>query len=230
MKIGILKVLTFLVYACLAIVGFVVLYIGVGYLLAKIPVNKDNLGTSHGIDIYILTNGVHTDLVLPIKSIHIDWSKEVKFENIPSKDTLMNYLAFGWGDKGFYLETPSWSELKFSVGFKAMFYLSTSAMHTTFYKEMKVGNTCKKITINDADYLNLVNYIKSSFQTNSAGEFINIKNHSYGPNDSFYEANGVYNLFHTCNSWANDGLKVCGLRACLWTPFDKGIFYQYRNQ
>ncbi|HXU27639.1 MAG TPA: DUF2459 domain-containing protein, partial [Bacteroidia bacterium] len=50
-----------------------------------------------------------------------------------------------------------------------------------------------------------------------------------GDNDSFYEAVGVYGLFYTCNTWANNGLKYCGQKACLWTPFEKGIFYQYRK-
>ena len=49
----------------------------------------------------------------------------------------------------------------------------------------------------------------------------------YGKNDAFYEANGSYSLFHTCNTWANNGLKACGQKACFWTPFDSGIFYHY---
>jgi hypothetical protein len=34
-------------------------------------------------------------------------------------------------------------------------------------------------------------------------------------------------MFHTCNTWANNGLKSCGQKAALWTPFDSGIFGQY---
>ena len=63
----------------------------------------------------ILTNGVHTDLVVPIKSAEIDWSKEIPIENTNSKSTNFNYLSIGWGDKGFYLDTPTWADLKFST-------------------------------------------------------------------------------------------------------------------
>ena len=47
--------------------------------------------------------------------------------------------------------------------------------------------------------------------------------------DAFYDAKGSYNLTRTCNTWTNNALKAAGLKACLWTPFDSGIFWQYRN-
>ncbi|MFM7854609.1 MAG: DUF2459 domain-containing protein [Flammeovirgaceae bacterium] len=52
----------------------------------------------------------------------------------------------------------------------------------------------------------------------------------YWDNDSFYEAKGTYNLFFTCNTWVNEGLKKAGLKACLWTPFDSGLLRKYDQQ
>ena len=51
----------------------------------------------------------------------------------------------------------------------------------------------------------------------------------YRDHDAFYEGVGTYSLFRTCNTWANKALKVSGQKACLWTPVDKGMFYQYRK-
>ena len=215
---------TFGIFFCL-----ILLYLLAAYILSRISVNGNMVSLENSMELYILTNGVHTDLVVPIKSNEIDWSKVIKFENTLSKDTLMKYIAFGWGDKGFYLETPNWSDLKPSVAFKAMFYLGKSAMHTTFHKELNEGGTCVKIMINKLEYTKLTNFILESFQKDDRGGVLHIKGHSYGDNDAFYEAKGVYGLFNTCNTWTNNGLKYCGQRACLWTPFDKGIFYQYRK-
>ena len=50
----------------------------------------------------------------------------------------------------------------------------------------------------------------------------------YGNSDAFYDATGSYSLFHTCNSWTNNALKAAGMKASVWTPFDKGIFHQYK--
>jgi uncharacterized protein (TIGR02117 family) len=199
-------------------------------LLPRIAVNKERIPIVVGIDIYILTNGVHTDLVLPVRNKSKDWSKLISFDQTLANDISMNYIAIGWGDKGFYLETTTWADLKLSVAFKAMFHLSTSAIHTTYYKQLQEGSNCKKITISDSDYQKLVEYIEYSFMYDNKGQIINIKDAvPYGENDAFYEANRKYNLFYTCNTWVNNALKACNQRACLWTATDKGIFYQYRN-
>jgi uncharacterized protein (TIGR02117 family) len=172
---------------------------------------------------------VHTDIVMPVKNDVIDWSKEIRFENTLGKDSLMKYVAMGWGDKGFYLETPTWADLKFTVAFKAATSLNTSAIHATFYNDLEEDESCKRIFISREQYSRLVKYINESFQFDPNGHLIHIKtNANYGRNDAFYEAKGSYSLFHTCNTWANNALKSCGQKACWWTPFDTGIFEKYK--
>ena len=141
---------------------------------------------------------------------------------------MAKYIAFGWGDKGFYLETPTWDDLKFSTAFKAAFALSSSAIHATFYRQLTVSDSCKMIKISKAEYKRLVDFIKTGYIKDSSGNPVWIETDAnYGKNDAFYEGVGRYNLFYTCNTWTNNALKACGQRACLWTAFDTGIFYQY---
>lgn len=217
------KFLKYTTFFLLGIIG----YLLVVTLLSYISVN-DGLVKSHKeIPIYILTNGVHTDVVLPLKSEHYDWTNQLKTEHTKAKDTTMNYVALGWGDKGFYLETPTWADLKASTALKAASGLSSSAMHVTFYKEMKESKSCKKLQISSDNYKKLILFINESFQTKS-GEFLKIETEAvYGKHDVFYEANGSYSLFYTCNSWANQALKAANQKAALWTISDSGIFRHY---
>jgi len=217
------KLLKYTTFFLLGIIG----YLLVVTLLSYISVN-DGLVKSHKeIPIYILTNGVHTDVVLPLKSEHYDWTNQLKTEHTKAKDTTMNYVALGWGDKGFYLETPTWADLKASTALKAASGLSSSAMHVTFYKEMKESKSCKKLQISSDNYKKLILFINESFQTKS-GEFLKIETEAvYGKHDVFYEANGSYSLFYTCNSWANQALKAANQKAALWTISDSGIFRHY---
>ncbi len=222
------KLLKYLLYIVISLVVFIGLYFSLAYVLSSIEVNSEDLEPNE-ITIYIKTNGVHTDIVMPVKSDIVDWSKQIKFENTKSKDTTFNYIALGWGDKGFYLETPTWNDLTIPVAFKALTGLSTTAFHSTFYHEMNVDKSCKKIEISKKQYRNLINYIEASFQKNNKNNFIFIQTKAvYGNNDAFYEANGNYSLLQTCNTWSNSALKVCGQKACLWTPFDTGIFSKYQ--
>ena len=212
----------------LGIVGFVVVYVLFAFILSRIPVNSDDKDKSEDVTIYVKTNGVHTDIVVPIKTQYKDWSEKVQFAHIKSQDSTMKYIGFGWGDKGFYLNTPEWADLKFSTAFNAAFYLGTSAMHATFYKQIRETKSCVKIKISQAEYQQLIAYIEDSFQYDSNGNPILINATTYGQNDSFYEANRKYHLFYTCNTWANNALKSANQKAALWTPSDTGIFYHYQ--
>ena len=145
-----------------ALVLLTVVYLLAVVLLPLIPVNKQKEKPNDQITAYILTNGVHTDIVVPVKSEAIDWSTFVPFSDTKSKKEY-KYIAFGWGDKGFYLDTPEWKDLKFSTAFNAAFWLGDSAMHTTFYDKMTLGEDCKKVNMNLEEYQKLIVYIKQSF-------------------------------------------------------------------
>ena len=223
------RVLKYIGFTLLGIISFILIYVMISFGLSKIEVNSDVANNKKEVEIFILTNGVHTDIVVPIKNEIKDWSKEIQFQQTQSKDSLMNYLSLGWGDKGFYLDTPTWADLKVSTAFNASFGLGESAMHTTFYKNMKQGEDCVKLNISKEEYIQLVHYIENSFERNKAGFPIFIPATTYGKNDSFYEAYGKYSLFFTCNTWANNALKSANQKAAYWTNYDQGIFQHYEE-
>lgn len=210
--------------------GITAVYALLGYLLPFIEIPEEQTSEAKTEEIFILTNGVHTDIVVPVKSNLMDWSTEVPFKNTLSKRADFKYLSVGWGDKGFYLDTPTWADLKFSTAFKAAFWLSESAMHCTFYEKMTEGKDCKKIMITKTQYRKLITFIKDKFDRDSRGNIILIPTDAvYGDNDAFYDAKGRYSFLDTCNTWTNEGLKVAGQKAALWTPTDFGIFQHYED-
>ncbi len=221
-----MRLLRIAVRALIGTIAFIVLYLLAAWSLPMITVNNDARQPANGTLIFIRSNGVHTDLVLPLRNAQKDWTRELSFTHTASRDTSM-YVAFGWGDKGFYLETPTWADLKASTAIKAMFWMSTSAMHVTYHKELQEDDHCRALRMSDAAYVKLIAYIDATFLRDARGDTQWISGHSYGADDCFYEARGTYNLFFTCNTWANDALKESGLKACLWTPFDKGLLRVY---
>ncbi|MGZ5284897.1 MAG: TIGR02117 family protein [Kaistella sp.] len=211
------------------IIGLAAFYLLCGFLIPYIKIPEKPVSQPENVVVYILTNGVHTDLVVPVKSAEIDWSKEILFENTLSKRTDFKYLSIGWGDKGFYLDTPTWAGLKVSTAVKAAFWMSESAMHCTFYDTMTEGEDCKKLTLTHEQYLDLIRFIRGKFDRDENGKPILIKTDAvYGKNDAFYDAKGSYSFLDTCNTWSNNGLKAAGQKAALWTPSDRGIFQHYQ--
>lgn len=211
------------------ILGIVIIYVILGLLIPYIPVSAKDDGQKKEIPIYIYTNGVHTDIVMPVKNDLQDWSRKIPFANTRSKRTDYRYIGIGWGDKGFYLDTPTWADLKFSTAVKAAFWLSDSAMHCTYYNTMKEGDDCKMIMISRSQYENLVKYVEDKFDRDQNGNFMLIPTNAvYGDNDAFYDAKGTYSFLYTCNTWSNNALKAAGQKAALWTPSDFGIFQHYK--
>ena len=211
------------------ILGIVVLYVLLGLTLPFIEVSAKEDGEKKEIPIYIYTNGVHTDIVMPVKNDLYDWSSKIPFANTKSKKTDYHYVGIGWGDKGFYLDTPTWADLKFSTAFKAAFWLSESAMHCSYYQTMTEAADCKKIMISQSQYKDLVKFVDSKFDRDENGNYILIPTNAvYGNNDAFYDAQGSYSFLDTCNTWANNALKAAGQKAALWTPTDTGIFQHYK--
>jgi len=112
---------------------------------------------------------------------------------------------------------------------KAAFWLGESAMHCTFYDTMIENDKCKKIMLTETQYRDLVKFITDKFDRDRQGKFILIPTDAvYGEDDAFYEAKGSYNFLETCNTWTNNGLKVAGQKAALWTATDFGIFQHYK--
>lgn len=211
----------------LALIAIIVVYILATFIGSLIPVNSSAVKQGD-ITIYINSNGVHTDIVVPVKNNIKDWTTIIPYSHTKANDSLARYIAFGWGDKAFYLETPQWSDLKASTAFNVAFHLGTSAMHIRFYRDLQEDEECIKLKISKSDYKKLITYIENSFAYSENKQVKWIANRSYNNYDAFYEAKGKYSLFYTCNTWANKALKAANQKAALWTLYDKGILYHYK--
>ncbi len=208
---------------------FVVFYIIVATVLKWLPSNRKAAISQQGIDIWIVSNGPHTDLCLPLQSTEIDWTHFIGLHNFAPNQA--EFVTFGWGDKGFYLETPSWAELKPKTAFKALFKLSHTTMQVILHEELPEGQKfVKKLRITPKQYKKIISYIKNSFLYTDQKELIPIDFAGLpayeGLNYQFYEAVGSYHFFKTCNCWVNNALKVADIRTATWAPFSKSIFYQ----
>lgn len=216
-------ILRFLLRILLGILLFVGVYMLLSQVLPYIKVNSAAAPPPDGITIYIESNDVHTDFVLPVKTAQLNWNELLPPSDFESVDTTFPYIGIGWGDKGFFIGTPTWADLKFSTAFKAAFGLSTTAMHVWYKRyEPAESASCKKLIISKDQYQRLIAYILGSFQTKDQ-HFILVNHAGYTVHDRFYEAKGTYSLFKTCNVWTGNGLKVIGQRIGIWTPFQGGI-------
>ena len=216
-------VIKFIVKFSLYFVGFILLWFVAALLLSKIPVDSSPEVAQRTISIYVNSNGVHTDIIVPRTNNLYNWNSFVSDSLFNEIDSTYRYLSFGWGDKGFYLETPTWNDLKVSTALNAAFGLGKTAMHVTYYKKMRCDENTKLIKLSEEDYLKLVNTLKQSFNTSKSNCLQLISHPNYGRNDNYFEANGSYSLFKTCNVWTGNTLKCANVKMGLWTPLSSGV-------
>ena len=218
------KLFSILRIALLSIIVILLSYVGFFWITSLIGINESTVFESDDtVSIYLSTNGVHTDFIVPMVNKHTDWQDLLGLDSNKG-----GWVAIGWGDRGFYLNTPEWKDLKFKTAFEAISGLGSTALHITQMKTVTVDRDCVHVRMNSVDYQLLVDYIHKYFILDSNDKGILIKSSGYGLNDYFYEAKGSYSAFYTCNTWINQGLKFANQKAAFWTLTDTGILRHYR--
>ena len=201
----------------------VVLYALFMVSLGFFPVNRSFAQVPEGIEIFVLDNGVHTDLALPVKTELLDWRSKLPVQDYPEADSSWQYAVFGWGDRRFYMETPEWGDLRPGVAIGAALWPTPSAMHVYYEpRRRKVTEKTVPVTLSPEQYEKLVNYITGTFKQQN-GSFILIPGKGYTGADNFYEAHGHFSFFRTCNTWTNNALKAAGLKTGAWAILPSGV-------
>jgi uncharacterized protein (TIGR02117 family) len=215
--------LLLIIRSLLGFIAFVMCYLLCAFWLPLLKVNTSYVPAKEGISIFIESNGVHTDFIIPSRYGELNCFRLFPCADFDRVDSNYTYVGVGWGDKGFYIDTRTWADLKFSTAFKAVFGLSSTAMHVRYlYREPREDENCKRLVLTPGQFEQLKHYILSSFDQKQ-GCPQHIHHAGYGSNDTFYEAQGSYSLFKTCNVWTGNGLKQIGVKTGIWSPFEEGI-------
>ena len=199
-------------------------------VIGLIPVNRDFVPTPDGIKIFVTSNAVHAELILPIKNFVINWNEQFPQSHFRQNVSAATHVAIGWGDKGFFLETETWDDLKLSTAANALWLPSSTCLHVTMKSVVARGSNCRMVSVSETQYQNLVASINNSFQRNELGQVIIVENQSYGGNDAFYESLGTYHMLNTCNSWVGRGLKEAGVCVGWMTSLPKTVFLYLPKQ
>ncbi|WP_187261788.1 TIGR02117 family protein [Pontibacter beigongshangensis] len=205
------------------------LFFLLGFLLSSIPVNSSFAQTSESkVEIFVTSNGVHTDLVLPVATPYMDWRQKLPLQHFATADSSFTHVGFGWGDRRFYMETPEWSDLKLDVALTSALWPTRTALHVEYIRSRLVPNQRQRpVLLTETQYLRLIAFIDSSFQREN-GAYMLIENSGYSGTDNFYEAHGKFYATKNCNSWVNKGLKEAGVKTAWWAPFPYAIMRHLR--
>ena len=205
--------------ALLAFAALALGYVAAGFIGGSIPANASWRPPAEGVTIYVETNGVHVGLVVPVAAAGVDWRDLIRPGDIADpRYAGYDHLAFGWGDREFFLKTPYWSDVRPGIVARAAIGSDDTLMHVEHIPAPSNTPQARAIVLRPAEYRRLAAFIRASFATAPAGERPEIFR-GYGDYDAFYSASGRYDALMTCNAWTGMALRRAGVRVGVWTPF-----------
>jgi uncharacterized protein (TIGR02117 family) len=209
------------------LLAFPLLYLLGALLGSLVPANREWKEPDRGVQIFLETNGVHTWIVVPTITPEMDWRPIAPAAHIRDPRYAGDYLAIGYGNREFYLNTPAWSDLTVGRALGAAFGNGPSLVHVYHERNPQVGEHYRPIILTHDQYRRLAAYLLTSFDRDEHGRTMPLLGKGYGPSDTFYQARGGYNLFYTCNEWAGAALRTAGVRVGIWTPFSQSIMARF---
>lgn len=163
---------------------------------------------------YLASNGIHLNIVLPVRDNYADWQAFLPDAALSGK----SHVYIGWGSTAFYTQVPAWKDLRPGIALRALFY-DTGALNVVGADTPppEGHHLVRTIHLDDLQYQTLVNDIQSQFHSRRA-----LPGHP-----GFYAAHGRYTPFFTCNEWMRRRLRHIGLPVPLWSPFDRPLLWAF---
>lgn len=200
------------VVAALAVL--VLAYSAAGLVGGAIPANAGWRPPASGVTIYIESNGVHTGVIVPKLAAGVDWRGLARPEHLRDpRYAGYDHLGFGWGEQAFYLETPTWADVRLWTVAAAAIGSRRTLMHIDHLPVPRLEDNVRAVVLRPEEYRRLAAFIRSGFVPGGR------RYPGYGPYDAFYESRGRYSALRTCNAWTGEALRAAGVRVGRWTPF-----------
>jgi uncharacterized protein (TIGR02117 family) len=196
------------------------LLIAAGMLLPR-PLFADRSKDPAEHRILVLSNPIHTDIAIPLDADVLARFAPLVRAGIKADHAGARFLIFGWGSRAFYIETPTWADLKPGPLLSAL-TLDASVMHVSVTGALEeAGVPVRSFMLADAEFERLLAFVEASFAGLDGP--IAIEDASYGEFDVFFEAKGRFTALLGCNTWTAAALREAGLRTGWWNPLPQTL-------
>jgi uncharacterized protein (TIGR02117 family) len=207
------------------------LAIPAAYMLAAligsfVPLNRGWTEPDQGITIYLADNGIHSDIIMPVRAAGLDWSTVIRRSDAAAASADARWVAFGSGEERVYLQTPTWWDIR-PATLWAVMTGSRRVLHVEWIDDPSYAE--RQIRLRPEEYRRLWSALRADFRLDDSGKPVRIDHPGYDCCDSFYWAGGRFNALTTCNAWTADKLRLAGVKTSLWPPFVPGLLWRYRR-
>lgn len=210
----------------LALATVPLLYLAAALVGSLVPVNRGWTEPDEGTTVYLRSNGIHVDLIMPAVAHGLDWRPLFPAGQFRRAPRDARWFAFGAGERRVYLDTPTWWDLTPRTLWAAL---------TGGEQVMKVertnapGEEMRAIRLRPEEYRRLWAAVRAQFTLDRDGRPQRIDHPGYTAEDRFFMGTGRASALHTCNNWVADQLRLAGVKVSVWPPFVPGLLWRYRS-
>jgi uncharacterized protein (TIGR02117 family) len=202
------------------------IYLAAALVGSLVPVNGGWTEPAAGTTVYIADNGIHADIIMPVKAQGLDWSPLLPRSDFAAVPPDASWIAFGAGEERVYLNTPTWWDITPRTIWSALTG-GKRVMHVEYVPSPYYAS--RQIRLRPQEYRRLWAAIRADFALDRHGRPKRIDHPGYGTGDAFYRARGKESAVRTCNTWVARWLRLAGVKTSLWPPFIPGLVWRYRK-
>jgi uncharacterized protein (TIGR02117 family) len=191
-----------------------------------IPVNRNWVAPTNGATLYLHDNGIHTSIIIPCAPSGGEHA--CLFPVNEDKEHPTRWQMIGWGDRDFYLGTPTWRDLDFKTAVVAIIGSGQTLVHVDNLTALP-NFGIKALKVDTATSTKIVSavYWSAATDTSIGPRLSPLK--GYGLHDIFYEGSLYrfrnYSILYTCNNWVSEILANAGVKTGYWTPLPFGVMW-----
>jgi uncharacterized protein (TIGR02117 family) len=166
----------------------------------------------------VLSSAIHTDLAFPADDPDVRAALGfIAGEGLDPDLPGARYVIAGWGSRAFYINTPTWGDLKPGPLARAL-TVDSAVMHMVLAGDIdRESPSVRSVTVSRAQWRALLEAVSASFVRDGQGDVLPIPGAEYGDFDRFYEAHGWFNAAVGCNTWTGRMLREAGVTTGAWT-------------
>ena len=210
-----------------AVLAVPAVYLVAALIGSLVPVNGGWQEPAEGTTVYIADNGIHADIIMPVRAEGLDWAPLVPKSDFAAADPErpMDRLRLGRGaglsghsdlvghDAADDLVGAGRRQARDARRICRQAPLMPNARSASGPKSTG-GCGRRSVPISTLD---------------ARGRPKRVAHPGYGCCDAFYRTAGKASIVHTCNSWVADRLRLAGVKTSLWPPFISGLVWRYRK-
>ena len=178
--------------------------------------------------VLVLSNPIHTDIAIPVDAESLARFPFLAASGVPVDDPAARWMVFGRGGRTFYLETPTWADLKPLPLLRGL-TLDRAVLHVDVLGALaEPSPTVQGFDIGPEAYARLLEEIAAGFATRD-GQVVPVPDVRYGQTDRFFEASGWFTALAGCNTWTARVLRAAGLRTGFWNPLPVSLAFSLKH-